>query len=150
MTQPFLTRGLKMDNLTGFSFRRERKKPELNIAPLVDMVFLLLIFFLVSTTFSRETGVNVRKPKAKTSSYLSRESILVAITREGAIHINNRKVNLETLHRIIKDAMEERPDNPVIIIADKSSLTGRIIEVMDECKLAGAQKISLAALREKN
>ena len=138
-----------MNNLEQFSFRRARKKPELNIAPLVDMVFLLLIFFLVSTTFSRETGVNVSKPKAQTAQSLSRESILVAVTRDGTIHINNRKVDLETLHRIIKETLNERPGSSVIIIADKSSLTGRTIEVMDECKLAGAEKISLAALKEE-
>ena len=138
-----------MNDLRTFSLRRERKKPELNIAPLVDMVFLLLIFFLVSTTFSRETGVGVRKPKAKTASYLSRESILVAVTKEGTIHINNRKVDIETLHSIIKDTLEERQDSPVIIIADKHSLTGRIIEVMDECKSAGAQNLSLAALKKE-
>ncbi len=138
-----------MDKISEFSFRKVRKTPELNIAPLVDMVFLLLIFFLVSTTFSRETGVDVRKPKAQTAQTLSRESILVAITREGTIHINNRKVDLETLHRIVKETLDERQDSPVIIIADKASLTGRMIEVMDECKLAGAEKISLSALKEE-
>lgn len=138
-----------MHKLTGFSFRSLRRRPELNMAPLVDMVFLLLIFFLVSTTFSRETGVNVRKPKAKTAQALSRESILVAVTQEGTIHIHNRKVDLDTLHRIVKEILDERADNPVIIMADKSSLTGRIIDVMDECKLAGAKRISLATLKEE-
>jgi biopolymer transport protein ExbD len=135
--------------LTEFLPPKVRKTPELSIAPLVDMVFLLLIFFLVSTTFSRETGVDVRKPKAQTAQALSRESILVAIAREGTIHIHNQRVDLETLHRIIKKTLEERPGSPVIIIADKFSLTGRTIEVMDECKLAGAERISLAALREE-
>jgi len=138
-----------MHKLTGFSFRSLRRRPEVNMAPLVDMVFLLLIFFLVSTTFSRETGVNVRKPKAKTAQALSRESILVAVTKEGTIHIHNRKADLDTLHRIVKEILNERADSPVIIVADKSSLTGRIIDVMDECKLAGARRISLAALKEK-
>ena len=138
-----------MNNLGKFSIRRQRKNPEINIAPLVDMVFLLLIFFLVSTTFHRETGVEVRKPKAKTAGYLSRESILVAVTKEGSIHINNRRVDLETLYRIIKDTLKQKPDSPVIIIADKESLTGRIIEVMDKCRQAGAKNISLSALKEE-
>ena len=137
-----------MDDLERFSLRKLRKKPELNIAPMVDMVFLLLIFFLVSTTFSRETGVDVRKPKAKTASYLPRESVLVAVTREGSIHVNNRRVDLETLHNIIRNTLNQKPDSPVIIIADKHSLTGRIIQVMDECKLAGVQNLSLSALKE--
>ncbi len=138
-----------MNNLDEFSFHRVRKNPELNMAPLVDMVFLLLIFFLVTTTFSGETGVNVRKPKAKTAAYLSRESILVAVTREGTVHINNRRVDLSTLHKIIENTLKERLDSSVIIIVDKFSLTGRVIEVMDECKSAGAEKISLAALKKE-
>lgn len=137
-----------MSELRGFSYRKERKAPEMNIAPLVDMVFLLLIFFLVTTTFSRETGVNVRKPKARTAQALSRESILVAVTKEGTIHIDNRRVDLEMLNRFIKDKVRENPESPVIIIADKSALTGNIIEVMDECKVAGAERISLAAMKE--
>lgn len=138
-----------MNGIAGFSVRKKRGKPELNMAPLVDMVFLLLIFFLVSTTFSQQTGVDVRKPKARTAQSLSRESILVGVTKEGTIHINNRRVDLDTLHRIVKDALEKKADTSVIVIADKSSLTGRIIEVMDECKLAGAERISIAALREE-
>lgn len=95
-----------MSELKEFLYRKERKPPELNIAPLVDMVFLLLIFFLVTTTFSQETGVNAHKPKAKTAQSLSRESILVAVTKEGKIHINNRKVDLEMLNRMIKERLE--------------------------------------------
>jgi len=91
----------------------------------------------------------VRKPKAKTASFLSKESILVAVTREGSIHINDRQVDLDELHRIIKDALDGSHDSSVIIIADKGSLTGRIIEVMDECKSAGARNLSLAALKEQ-
>ena len=138
-----------MNGLKGIFYRKQRNAPELNIAPLVDMVFLLLIFFLVTTTFSRETGVDVHKPKAKTARALSRESILVAVTKGGTIHINNRKVDLEMLNRIIKDALIDKPGSSVIIIADKSSSTGRVIEVMDECKSAGAEKISLAAMKEE-
>ncbi|RLD13247.1 MAG: biopolymer transporter ExbD [Caldiserica bacterium] len=138
-----------MNNLERFSIHRYRKKPEVNIAPLVDMVFLLLIFFLVSTTFSRETGVSVRKPKAKTASYLSRESILVAVTREGTVHINNRRVDLETLYRIMKDILKQKQEASVIIIADKGAIVGRVIEVMDKCRQAGAKNISLSALKEE-
>lgn len=138
-----------MNKGTEFSFHKTRKTPEINISPLIDLVFLLLIFFLVTTTFSRETGVHVHKPKAQTAKVLSREAILVGIARDGGIHINNKKVDLVTLHRLIEEALTERADRPVIIIADKFSLTGRIIEVMDECKLAGAKQISLAALKEK-
>ncbi|MCK5534251.1 biopolymer transporter ExbD [bacterium] len=138
-----------MSELKGFSYRRERKTPELNISPLVDMVFLLLIFFLVTTTFSRETGVEVHKPKAKTARTLSRESVLISVTKEGTIHINNRKVDLEELNRIIKETLRNKTDSSIIIIVDKVSFTGRVIAVMDECKQAGAERISLAAMKEE-
>lgn len=138
-----------MSNLPGISLRRERKKPEINVSPLVDMVFLLLIFFLVTTNFSRETGVDVRKPKAQSAQSLSRESILVAITREGNIHINDHKVDKKTLQRIIKETLSKTPDSSIIIVADNESLTGKMIEVMDACKLAGAEKISVSALKEE-
>ena len=127
----------------------KRDVPEISGGAMADIAFMLLIFFLVTTTFSTETGVDVHKPKANTARALSRESILVAVTKEGSIHINNHKVDLEILNSMIKEIIRDRPDSSVIIIADKFSETGRVIEVMDECKSAGAQNLSLAAMKEE-
>lgn len=127
----------------------EYKRPEINIAPLVDMVFLLLIFFMVTTTFSKETGVDVSKPKARTSRTLTKENILIAVTKRGTIHIQNIQVNLKTLNAMVRRAIHEKPDSAVVIIADKDARVELVVDVMDECKLAGANKISLAALREE-
>ena len=125
------------------------KGPEINIAPLVDMVFLLLIFFLVTTTFSKETGVSVNKPQAQTATPLTRDNIMIAVTEKGTIHIHNREVDLRGLNPIIRRIIQNRPESSVVIIADENARTGLVVEVMDECKLAGAKKISLAALKER-
>jgi biopolymer transport protein ExbD len=126
-----------------------RKGPEINIAPLVDMVFLLLIFFLVTTTFSKETGVTVNKPKAQTARSLTRENIMIAVTERGSINIHNREVDLRSLNAIVRRIIQNRPESRVVIIADENARTGLVVDVMDECKLAGAKKISLAARKER-
>jgi len=125
-----------------------QRRPEINIAPLVDMVFLLLIFFMVTTTFSKETGVEVAKPKAKTSTILHKENILIAVTGEGTIHIHNKPVDLKSLNTIVRRIIRDQPESSVVIIADKNARVALVVDVMDECKLAGAKKISLAAIRE--
>ena len=75
--------------------RKSRRQLTVDIAPLMDMVFILLIFFIVTSTFTRETGVDVSKPKAQSASEVKKESIMIAITRSGTIHVNERQVNLK-------------------------------------------------------
>lgn len=118
---------------------------EVNIAPLLDMVFILLIFFIITTNFSRQSGVEVQKPKAQSAVYQGQKTILVGISREGSIHIHGRQVNLERLTRIISSEIARRPTANVVIVADRASLLGRAVEVMDACILAGVKKVSVAA-----
>ena len=115
------------------------------MAPLIDMVFILLIFFLVSTTFTQETGVTVERPKAVTAEPLAKESILIGITEKGAIFFENQEVSPRDLRSVVRRALDERPGRGVIILADKSSKTGRVIEVLDVCKQAGAAKVSISS-----
>ena len=128
----------------GFIEKRE-SSAEVNIAPLLDMVFILLIFFVITTNFSRQSGVEVQKPKAQSAVYQGQKTILVGISREGSIHIHGRQVNLEKLTRIISSEITRRPTANVVIVADRSSLLGRAVEVMDACILAGVKKVSVAA-----
>ena len=128
--------------------RRQRKAAELNMAPLIDMIFILLIFFLVTTSFTRETGVTVNRPKAATAGELSRRSILVAITRTGHLYMHNRRVTLDELGALLKDELRGAPGRSVVIVADKTASTGVLIDVMDECNLAGAAKVSIASAVE--
>ena len=85
-----------------FIRNKERKASLIDISPMMDMVFILLIFFIVTSTFTRETGVDVSKPKASTAHELERQSILIGVSREGTIHINETQVNLPSLQTILR------------------------------------------------
>ena len=121
--------------------------PEINISPLVDMVFLLLIFFIVTTVFVEETGVEVQKPKAASAQGLEKKSILLAITADGRIVYGGREIRLNELRGLVSRLLREQ-EMPVIILADENSRSGVLVDVIDECKLAGAKQVSIAAERE--
>lgn len=125
--------------------RANNKALEINIAPLIDMVFILLIFFLVTTSFLKETGVAVSRPSAATAEARARPSILIGITKTGAVHIDRRQVDIRAVRASVERALAEDPEGAVVIVADKESLTGLVITVMDACKLAGAKDVSIAA-----
>jgi biopolymer transport protein ExbD len=128
--------------------RRRRQNVAVDIAPLMDMVFILLIFFIVTSTFTRETGVNVTKPKAQTASAVERQSIMVAITRSGTIHINDRQVSQKGLEDVLRLMLQKNPGREVVIVADKNSNTGVVVAVIDAANLAGSKKVSIAAQSE--
>ena len=123
------------------------ESPEINISPLVDMVFLLLIFFIVTTVFVEETGVEVQKPKAASAQSLEKKSILLALTTDGRIVYGGREVRLSGLRGLVSRLLREQ-EMPVIILADEQSRSGVLVDVIDECKLAGAKQVSIAAERE--
>ncbi|MBU1344187.1 MAG: biopolymer transporter ExbD [Proteobacteria bacterium] len=125
--------------------RANSKNLELNIAPLIDMVFILLIFFLVTTSFVKETGVDISRPTAATAVSKARATILIGVTKDNTIHIDQRAVDIRAVRANVERALAENPEGSVVIVADKQSLTGLVINVMDACKLAGAQNVAIAA-----
>lgn len=120
----------------------------IDMGPLMDIVFILLIFFVITSSFTRETGVDVTKPKAQSASQLEKENLLIAITREGTIHINERQVDLASLQDILKQSLAKSPDKEAVLIADKASETGALVQVIDICNNAGIKKVSIAAQAE--
>lgn len=128
--------------------RIENETSEINISPLLDMVFILLIFFVVTTTFTRETGVEVQKPKASTASAIKDKTIKIAITREGTIHIFEKQVDLQNLEAILKRERDKEPGLKVVVIADNDSVTGKLVTVIDKCTAAGFENVSIAAISE--
>lgn len=128
-----------------FIKKRARRESLIDISPMMDMVFILLIFFIVTSTFTRETGIDVTKPKASSAKELARESILIGITRQGTVHINETQVNLSSLQTILKQMMVESPDRPVIIVSDRDAPSGAIVDVLDECNIAKVRKVSISA-----
>jgi biopolymer transport protein ExbD len=127
--------------------RNGESEEEINISPLIDMVFILLIFFIVTTTFSRDTGVVLNKPKAKTAQTITREHITVAVTPEGSIHILDKQVDIDQLRLIIERLVRENPDRQALIVVDKSSPSGTVVDVIDSCNLCGVKKVNIAALK---
>ncbi|GAB6147141.1 ExbD/TolR family protein [Desulfocicer niacini] len=125
--------------------RGKKNNLELNIAPLIDMVFILLIFFLVTTSFVKETGVDISRPAASTAVSKTGTTILLGITRDSTIHMDKREIDVRAVRANVERALAENPEASVVIVADKESFTGLVITVMDSCKMAGAENVSLAA-----
>ncbi|WP_448382137.1 ExbD/TolR family protein [Desulfosoma sp.] len=124
--------------------RRNRTAAELNMAPLIDMVFLLLIFFLVNTSFVKETGIDVSRPTAATAAVKPNAMILIAVDRANRIFMDRREIDLRAVRANVERALAENPEGAVVV-ADKESSTGVAVQVMDACRLAGASTVSLAA-----
>jgi biopolymer transport protein ExbD len=125
--------------------RARNRQLEINMAPLIDMVFILLIFFLVTTSFVRESGVDIQRPTAATAISKEKASILIGITAGNRIFMENREMDLATLQLNVERALAENPEGIVVVVADKMSSTGTAVQVMDACRLAGAVNVSLAA-----
>ena len=121
---------------------------EINLSPLIDMVFLLLIFFMVTTVFVRETGVPVRKPRAASAESLEKNSILIAVTRDGHVVYGGKELGINRVRGLVARLLRVR-QMPVIILADEVSHTGMVVRVIDQCKLGGADKVSIAATRKQ-
>ncbi|MBW2710050.1 MAG: biopolymer transporter ExbD [Deltaproteobacteria bacterium] len=127
------------------SRKAKNRSIELNMAPLIDMVFILLIFFLVTTSFVRETGVDINRPTAATAVSKEKANILVGITKDDRIFMDRREIDIRAVRANVERALAENPEGAVIVVADRESRTGIAVNVMDECKLAGAKNVSLGA-----
>lgn len=121
---------------------------EINMTPLIDMVFILLIFFIVTTSFVKETGVDVSRPTAKTAVKKERANILISIKPNGEIWMDKRQIDRRAVRANVERMHAENPEGSVIILADEDAKTGLLIEVMDQARLAGVSSVSIAAERE--
>ena len=120
----------------------------IDMSPMIDCVFILLIFFIVTTTFVEETGVEVDKPQAASSVRLEKTSILIALTAKGEIVYGGREIGLSGIQPLVK-RMLQKEDVPVIVQADAAAPSGLLVRVIDEAKLGGAQKVSIASKSSK-
>ncbi|MCH2057631.1 MAG: biopolymer transporter ExbD [Thalassotalea sp.] len=118
----------------------------IDMSPLIDVVFILLIFFIVTTVFVRETGVDVDKPQALSASALEKNVILIAITAEGNVVYDGSNVGVVGVRSIIEQSNADG-ERPVVVQADKQVPTEQLIAVIDEVKLAGVSNVSIASLK---
>ena len=125
--------------------KAKKRSIELNMAPLIDMVFILLIFFLVTTSFVKETGVDINRPTAATAVSNKKANILIGITKDDRIFMDRREIDIRAVRANVERALAENPEGAVIVVADRDSRTGIAVNVMDECKLAGSKNVALGA-----
>ena len=120
---------------------------EINISPLIDVVFILLIFFIVTTVFVDEAGVDVNKPRAASAEDLEKNSILIAVTANGQIYQGGRNIGVGGVRSVVSALLETDEDMPVIIQGDTDANHGTIVKVIDAASLAGAKTVSLATAK---
>ncbi|MDE0191475.1 MAG: biopolymer transporter ExbD [Gammaproteobacteria bacterium] len=126
-----------------------RRKPdeewEINITPMLDIVFIMLIFFIVTTSFVREPGIDPLRPLAQTAATKERANILIAVSSADQIWMNNRSVALHGIRQLVEAARAENPQSSVVIVADQTASTGLVLDLMDNVRAAGVTSIALAA-----
>jgi biopolymer transport protein ExbD len=125
--------------------RAKRRESELNMTPLIDMMFIMLLFFLVTTNYVKETGIEVNRPTAATAAVDPKAALMIAVDGNNRIFIDRREIDPRAVRANVERLMAEHPDSAVIVVADQGSSTGTAIQVMDGCRLAGAKNVSLAA-----
>ncbi|MDQ8205405.1 biopolymer transporter ExbD [Pelagicoccus sp. SDUM812003] len=120
---------------------------DINISPLIDMVFILLIFFIVTTVFVKEPGVEITRPAAVNTVNLPKNVILIAVTDQDNIFYGGRDYGLGGIRSQVRRVLAGNEDYPVIIQADQNARSGTVIRLIDECKLAQARRIHLSTVK---
>ena len=118
---------------------------ELDMTPMLDIVFIMLIFFIVTTSFVKESGVKVSTPQAQTASQQENANIFIAITAAGEVWLDRRPVDPRSVRAIVARLHADNPEGSVIIQADEEASTRMLVEVMDQVRLAGVEGIAIAA-----
>ncbi len=123
----------------------EEEESEVNLTPMLDVVFIMLIFFIVTASFVKESGIDINRPDAATAERKEKGNIMVAISEEGQIWIDRRQVDVRALRANIERLHAENPHGTVIIQADEESKNKLLVQVMDAARLAGVKSVAIAA-----
>jgi biopolymer transport protein ExbD len=125
--------------------RRQIRKARIEIVPMIDTIFFLLVFFMIATlSMTKQQGLPVNLPRAATAEREIRENVTLTITREGRLYYNKQEIALERLGSALKGDLGENPRLLVIINADTDVTHGKVVEVMDQVKAAGASRMAIA------
>ena len=123
----------------------ETGEPEITMAPLVDVVFLLLIFFMVTTVFPENRGMEIEKPESEFSEPLALKNVIFFLHQDGSVLFESRPVGLDDVTRLIKEQLAASPKTAVMLQVDKRATTQALIALMDACKSAGAKRVGIAS-----
>ncbi len=124
--------------------KKEKTSDDVNIAPLIDMVFILLIFFAVSTTFVRDMQLELERPSASSSTRASTKSVRVYVDQSAGVYIDEQPVKIWMLQSRVKDLLSVSTNKTVLVIADQNIPAKKLIEVVDQCRLGGASEVGVA------
>ncbi len=128
----------------GSRFGQEEEEVKPDLSPMIDCIFILLIFFIVTTVFVEESGVEVTRPEASTATAAESNSILIAITSDNKIFYGGKEYRVNGLQSLVKEKLAEDEEMPVILQGDTKASHGIVTQVYDQCKAAGATKITTA------
>ena len=123
----------------------QEEETEINITPMLDVVFIMLIFFIVTTSFIKETGIDPNRPEAETAIANKHGNILIAISEFDQVWMNKNQVELAQIRAMVESAVAEIPESSVIIISDEKASTGVLIDLMDQVRLGGVANVMVAA-----
>jgi biopolymer transport protein ExbD len=127
------------------SLRPKEEEAAIDMTPMLDIVFIMLIFFIVTTSFVKESGVTIMKPKALTSDKKPKANIFIGINSSSEIYMLKKKVRIEDVRTMVETMLLENPESSIVIQADQSAKSGILLDVMDAAKAAGVKNISVAA-----
>ena len=127
---------------------QEDEAEEINMTPMLDVVFIMLIFFIVTASFVKEAGIDVNRPEAATAVKKERANILVAISEQGEIWINKRQVDVRAVQANIERLKAENPQGSVVIQADRKATTETLIKVMDASRAAGVFDVEVRVIQK--
>ncbi|CCN69264.1 ExbD/TolR family protein [Vibrio nigripulchritudo] len=123
---------------------KAKEEATVDLTSMLDIVFIMLIFFIVTSSFVKESGVEVNRPQAAHASSQKDAGIFIAITASNDVFIDKRRVDVERVQAVLETLLLDKPDASLVIQADKHSYNGTVVEVMDAAKGAGVDKIALA------
>jgi len=127
------------------NLKPKEEEATIDMTPMLDIVFIMLIFFIVTTSFVKESGIQVREPEAKTAEKKPKANIFIGISNEGEIYMQKDKVEKEAVRARIETMLLENPESSVVIQADIKAKSGILLDVIDAVKAAGVKKIAVAA-----
>ena len=128
--------------------KRQRDEVQIDMTPMLDIVFIMLIFFIVTTSFVKEAGVEINRPSANTAETVKKGNIMVAVRENGQVWVDKRMVEVGAVRANIERLRAENPEGAVVIQADVESRSGVVVQVMDQIRMAGVQNISIAANKD--
>ncbi len=127
---------------------REETQQDIDISPLIDMVFILLIFFMVTATFVKDMDLDINRPKATSSTLSSSKAIRVYIDASGDTFLDGQPIRTWVIQSRLRELLEQNADGSVLIVTDASVPAEKLVEVVDQCRLAGATDVGVVTEQE--